>query len=70
MKECGTCGGTGRVRRFTGDGYKTAVRTCETCNGDGMRPFRAYTGSERLEEIAKSLCPHCYSACNGLCRGA
>ncbi len=50
MKECQTCGGTGKVRRFTGDGYKTEVRRCETCNGDGMRPFRAYTGSERLED--------------------
>ncbi len=58
MKECPTCGGAGKVR------------TCETCNGDGMRPFRAYTGSERLEEIAKSQRPQCYSACNGLCRGA
>lgn len=36
MKECPTCGGAGKVRRFTGDGYKTAVRTCETCHGDGM----------------------------------
>ena len=47
------CGGAGRVRRFTGDGYKTEVRTCETCNGDGMRPFRAYTGSERLDDKTK-----------------
>ena len=36
MSECPTCNGAGRVRRFTGDGFKAETRKCETCNGEGV----------------------------------